>query len=308
MNEPADARKVRLGDLLVEQKVITDEQLQAALVEQKRTGPQARAACSPTWSSCPRTSCQEVLAEHLQIPFVDVRQVTLDPATVRLLPEALARRIRALVLQADQRGLTRRHGRSDRPGRLRRARGAPQAAAADRAAARRGPAPDHRRRLSAHRRDRLDRAGSARGHARGRHRHRAAGGRRGLARRAGHPADPVHVPGRRAGACLGSAHRAGRERAARAAARRRQPAGAEHRRPPRRRRAGHAPETDERPRHRREAPAAGRPLFREGRQQVDRRAHVHHADAVRRIGGAAPARSVHESDDARAARHADRRC
>ena len=34
----------------------------------------------------------ELLAQHLQIPFVDVRQMTLDPNVVRLLPEAHARR------------------------------------------------------------------------------------------------------------------------------------------------------------------------------------------------------------------------
>jgi MSHA biogenesis protein MshE len=36
---------------------------------------------------------------------VDLRQMTLDPAVVRLLPEAHARRFRALVLQSDKRGL-----------------------------------------------------------------------------------------------------------------------------------------------------------------------------------------------------------
>jgi MSHA biogenesis protein MshE len=48
----------------------------------------------------------DALARHLQIPFVELRQLTLDPAIVRLLPEALARRFRALVLQSDARGLT----------------------------------------------------------------------------------------------------------------------------------------------------------------------------------------------------------
>jgi MSHA biogenesis protein MshE len=46
-----------------------------------------------------------VLAQSLQIPFIDVRQLTLDQAAVRLLPETHARRFRALVLQSDARGL-----------------------------------------------------------------------------------------------------------------------------------------------------------------------------------------------------------
>src|SRR5690348_12462235 len=46
----------------------------------------------------------EALAKHLQIPFMDLRQVKLAPEAVRLLPEALARRSRALVLKADAAG------------------------------------------------------------------------------------------------------------------------------------------------------------------------------------------------------------
>ena len=136
------------------------------------------AACSPTWASCARRSCTSCSPRHLQIPFVDVRQLTLDQQTVRLLPEAQARRFRALVLQSDARGLLGRHGGSDRPDGVRRAVGATEAAAAHRARQGSGPAQDHGHGLSAHRRDRLDRAGSARGAAPGRHRPRAAQRRR----------------------------------------------------------------------------------------------------------------------------------
>jgi MSHA biogenesis protein MshE len=104
MNEPARRKKVRLGDLLVEQKVITPEQLQLALAEQRRTGRRLGRVLADL-KLLSEEKVQEVLAEHLQVPFVDVRQVTFSPATVRLLPEALARRYRALVLQSDQRGL-----------------------------------------------------------------------------------------------------------------------------------------------------------------------------------------------------------
>jgi MSHA biogenesis protein MshE len=104
MNEPARRKKVRLGDLLVEQKAITAEQLQLALVEQRRTGRRLGRVLADL-KLLSEEKVQEVLAEHLQVPFVDVRQVTFSPATVRLLPEALARRYRALVLQTDQRGL-----------------------------------------------------------------------------------------------------------------------------------------------------------------------------------------------------------
>src|SRR5689334_14947142 len=105
MSEPVRRKKVRLGELLVEQKIISDSQLQSALAEQKRTGRKLGRVLTDL-GLVEESRLHEVLAQHLQIPFVDVRQLTLDPATVRLLPEALARRFRALVLQVDARGLT----------------------------------------------------------------------------------------------------------------------------------------------------------------------------------------------------------
>jgi hypothetical protein len=47
MSEPVRRKKVRLGDLLLEHKVISEEQLQAALLEQKRTGRKPSRNCSP---------------------------------------------------------------------------------------------------------------------------------------------------------------------------------------------------------------------------------------------------------------------
>ena len=97
-------KKVRLGELLLEHKVITEEQLKTALAEQKRTGRKLGRVFTDL-DMVREEKVHEVLAQHLQIPFIDVRQLQLDPATVRLLPEALARRFRALVLQQDTRGV-----------------------------------------------------------------------------------------------------------------------------------------------------------------------------------------------------------
>ena len=104
MNEQVRRKKVRLGELLLEQKVISQEQLTAALAEQKRSGRKLGRVLTDLGYVREET-LHEVLAKHLQIPFVDVRQLTLDPNTVRLLPEAHARRFRSLVLQQDARGL-----------------------------------------------------------------------------------------------------------------------------------------------------------------------------------------------------------
>jgi MSHA biogenesis protein MshE len=105
MNDTVRRKKVRLGELLVERKVISESQLATALAEQKRSGRKLGRVLTDL-GIVEESRLHEVLAQHLHIPFVDVRQLTLDPATVRLLPEALARRFRVLVLQADPRGLT----------------------------------------------------------------------------------------------------------------------------------------------------------------------------------------------------------
>ena len=70
--------------------------------------------------------------------------------------------------------------------------------------------------------------------------------------------------------------------------------------------AGAAAEADVRARHLGEAAAAGRPLQRQGAQHPDRRADFDHADAVRRIGGDAPAQPGERHARARQHRHAGR--
>jgi MSHA biogenesis protein MshE len=97
-------KKVRLGELLLEEKLLTPEQLQSALDEQKRSGRKLGRVLTDM-GLVREEKLHELLAANLQIPFIDVRQLTLDPPTVRLLPEAQARRFRALILQSDARGL-----------------------------------------------------------------------------------------------------------------------------------------------------------------------------------------------------------
>src|SRR3954468_846075 len=103
--KPERRKKIRLGELLIEQKVINEAQLNQALAEQKRTGRKLGRVLTDL-GIVQEQQLNDALARHLQIPFVDLRQLTLDQATVRLLPEALARRYRAMVLLADARGLT----------------------------------------------------------------------------------------------------------------------------------------------------------------------------------------------------------
>jgi MSHA biogenesis protein MshE len=98
-------KKVRIGELLIENGLLTDVQLTKALEEQKRTGRKLGRVITDL-GFVQEHQINDLLARHLQIQFVDLRQLNLDGATVRILPEALARRYRALVLQSDARGLT----------------------------------------------------------------------------------------------------------------------------------------------------------------------------------------------------------
>ena len=103
--KPERRKKIRLGEMLIEQKVINEAQLNQALAEQKRTGRKLGRVLTDL-GIVQEQQLNDALARHLQIPFVDLRQLTLDQANVRLLPEALARRFRALVLQQDKNGIT----------------------------------------------------------------------------------------------------------------------------------------------------------------------------------------------------------
>jgi MSHA biogenesis protein MshE len=90
--------------MLTEQALITTAQLEQALKEQKRSGRKLGRVLTDL-GILSEDQLNQALARHLQLPFVDLRQMSLDPHAVRLLPEAQARRFRALVLQSDKRGL-----------------------------------------------------------------------------------------------------------------------------------------------------------------------------------------------------------
>jgi MSHA biogenesis protein MshE len=90
--------------MLLEQSAISPEQLEQALKEQKRTGRKLGRVLTDL-GMLSEDDLHQALARHMQLPYVDLKQMTLDPVVVRQLPETLARRFRALVLQEDKRGL-----------------------------------------------------------------------------------------------------------------------------------------------------------------------------------------------------------
>ena len=94
----ARPEKVRLGEILVQQKLLSEEQLQFALSEQKRTGRKlGRVFVENSFVSEEQIS--GAIAKQLNIPYINLKFYNTTPATVRLLPETQARRFRAIVLE-----------------------------------------------------------------------------------------------------------------------------------------------------------------------------------------------------------------
>ncbi|MDK2820112.1 MAG: type pilus assembly protein PilB [Clostridia bacterium] len=94
-----DSRR-RLGDLLVEAGMITDNQLQQALAEQKRTGERLGKVLIRL-GFIKEAQMLEVLEFQLGIPKVNISEYKLKPEVVRLVPEGLARRYQAIPIRQE---------------------------------------------------------------------------------------------------------------------------------------------------------------------------------------------------------------
>ena len=90
--------KIRLGEILVQQKLLTEEQLKSALEEQKRSGRRlGRVVIDKGFVSEEQIS--EALARQLNLPYVNLKFFNAKREVVTKLPESAARRFRALVLE-----------------------------------------------------------------------------------------------------------------------------------------------------------------------------------------------------------------
>ena len=96
--------KIRLGDLLVENKILSETNLTAALAEQKKTGRKLGRVLIDN-GYVDEEAMLRVLSGQLGIPYVDLSTFELNPDLVKLLPETDARRFRALVLKETADGL-----------------------------------------------------------------------------------------------------------------------------------------------------------------------------------------------------------
>ena len=90
--------KIRLGDLLVQQGIISEEQLMQTLAAQKESGRKLGFMLIEL-GFVSENQLLSFLSQHLNVPLVDISQHNVSLAAVNMLPEVQARRHRALVLE-----------------------------------------------------------------------------------------------------------------------------------------------------------------------------------------------------------------
>ena len=93
----ARPERIRLGDLLIQETLITADQLGDALVEQKKSGRKlGRIFIDRQWVT--EVQIAKAVARQLRAPFIDLANRNLRPEVAALLPEMHARRLRAMPI------------------------------------------------------------------------------------------------------------------------------------------------------------------------------------------------------------------
>jgi len=108
MSTPASQSKthnIRIGDYLLEKKLINQEQLDEALVQQKLT-KRRLGFILVEQGIIDEDQLLNFLSEQLNIEYVDLTKFSLDPDIVNIIPEIQARRFRVIALE-DNDGLLR---------------------------------------------------------------------------------------------------------------------------------------------------------------------------------------------------------
>ena len=91
--------KKRLGDLLVEEEIISQDQLMVALAAQKETGRKLGAVLIDT-GVISEEQLLRFLAQQLNVPFLDISNWKIEERLASELSEVHARRLRAIILES----------------------------------------------------------------------------------------------------------------------------------------------------------------------------------------------------------------
>src|SRR5690606_29063434 len=94
----ARPEKIRLSDILVQQKLLTEEQLKQTLEEQKKTGRRLGHVLIEK-KFITEEQISKALARQLGAVYIDLKHYNFKRDLVVKLPETQARRFRAMVLE-----------------------------------------------------------------------------------------------------------------------------------------------------------------------------------------------------------------
>jgi len=92
-----ERQKIRIGDLLIQNQLITEDQLMEALASQKSSGKKLGRALIDL-GFIEEDKMLGLLSKQLGVPFIDLKNYDFEPEITQRLPETYARRFRALLL------------------------------------------------------------------------------------------------------------------------------------------------------------------------------------------------------------------
>lgn len=95
---PERRKRIRIEDILVQQGMITQEQLLTAVAELRKTGKKLPRILVDL-KFIQENELLIFTAEQLKIPYLDLSEYSIKPEIVKLLPEAVVRRFHVLVLE-----------------------------------------------------------------------------------------------------------------------------------------------------------------------------------------------------------------
>jgi MSHA biogenesis protein MshE len=98
-----DHQKIHLGKLLLDHRLITEEQLDFAIAQQKQTGKRLGEVLVD-FGYIEEDKLLELLSKQLNLPYIDLRNFPVNAEIVSELPEFFARHFRALVLKKEEDG------------------------------------------------------------------------------------------------------------------------------------------------------------------------------------------------------------
>ncbi len=100
-------RNIRIGDYLVEQKLITPEQLEKVLAAQKESqGSKRFGEMVVEMGFISEVRLAQALAGKLRVPYVDLANIEIDEEAVRRIPENLAKKYTVIAINIQGRRLT----------------------------------------------------------------------------------------------------------------------------------------------------------------------------------------------------------